>query len=51
MRDAERPDFNVVMYALRKDGASGSAAMFPGARCAVADGQGARLEACASLFD
>lgn len=51
MRDAERPDFNVVMYALRKDGAYGSAAMFPGARFAVADGDGARLEPCASLFD
>lgn len=50
MRDAERPGFNVVMYALRKDGAYGSAAMFPGAKFAVADGSGARLEDCASLF-
>lgn len=50
MRDGERPDFNVVMYALRKDGAYGSAAMFPGAKFAVADGGGARLENCASLF-
>lgn len=50
MRDADRPDFNVVMYALRRDGAYGSAAMFPGARFAVADGGGARLENCASLF-
>ncbi len=51
MRDAERPNFNVILYALRKDGAYGSAAMFPGARFAVADGSGARLEDCASLFD
>lgn len=51
MRDAERPDFNVVMYALRKDGAYGSAAMFPGARFAVADGNGSRLEPCAALFE
>ena len=51
MQDAERPGFNVILYALRKDGAYGSAAMFPGARFAVADGSGARLEDCASLFD
>ncbi len=51
MRDAQRPNFNVVMYALRKDGVHGSAAMFPGARYAVADGAGARLEACAALFE
>jgi N4-(beta-N-acetylglucosaminyl)-L-asparaginase len=51
MRDAERPNFNVVMYALRKDGVHGSAAMFPGARYAVADGHGSRLEPCAALFE
>ena len=51
MRDAQRLNFNVVMYALRKDGRHGAAAMFPGARYAVADGQGARLEPCVSLFD
>jgi N4-(beta-N-acetylglucosaminyl)-L-asparaginase len=51
MRDAEQPNFNVVMYALRRDGAYGSAAMFPGARFAVADGKGARLEQCAALFE
>lgn len=50
MRDADRPNFNVVMYALRKDGAYGSAAMFPGARFAVDDAGGSRLERCASLF-
>jgi len=51
MRSAERPNFNVVLYALRKDGAYGSAAMFPGARFAVADENGARLERCAALFE
>lgn len=51
MRDAEKPAFNVVMYALRKDGVHGSAAMFPGARYAVADETGSRLEPCASLFE
>lgn len=51
MRDAQRPSFNVVLYALRKDGAYGSAAMFPGARFAVADANGARLEPCAALFE
>lgn len=51
MRDSERPNFNVVLYALRKDGAYGSAAMFPGAKFAVADDGGARLESCAALFD
>lgn len=50
MQDAERPNFNVVLYALRKDGVHGSAAMFPGAKYAVADAGGARLEGCASLF-
>lgn len=51
MRDAQQPNFNVVMYALRKDGMHGSAAMFPGARYAVADADGARLEPCAALFE
>ena len=50
MQDAEKPNFNVVMYALRKDGAYGSAAMFPGARFSVCDASGARHEDCASLF-
>jgi len=51
MRDAERPNFNVVMYALRKDGAHGSAAMFPGRSYTVADGQGTRSLPCAALFE
>lgn len=50
MRDRQRPNFNVVMYALRRDGAHGAAAMFPGARYTVDDGQGARHLPCAALF-
>jgi len=46
-----RPKFNVIMYALRKDGVHGSAAMFPGAKYAAADGKGSRKLACASLYD
>ncbi|MGP1273581.1 MAG: N(4)-(beta-N-acetylglucosaminyl)-L-asparaginase [Phycisphaerales bacterium] len=34
--DAGRPNFNVTMYALRKDGAFGSACMLPGGSFAVA---------------
>jgi len=51
MREDGRPGFNVIMYALRKDGVHGSAAMFPRATYAVADVKGARLLKCASLFD
>ena len=51
LRDAAgRPNFNVVVYAVRKDGAYGSAAMFPGAQFAVATDAGARKEPAASLY-
>jgi N4-(beta-N-acetylglucosaminyl)-L-asparaginase len=50
MRDAEHPNFNVVMYALRKDGAYGSAAIYPGAKFSVCDAAGARHEDCAALL-
>lgn len=46
-----RPNFNVTMYALRKDGVFGSAAMRPGASFTVADAQGARKVKCASLYN
>ncbi len=49
--DQGRPNFNVVMYALRKDGAYGSAAMWSGASFAVATAEGARREPCAHLFE
>ena len=45
-----RPTFNLNFYAVAKDGRYGSAAIFEGARFAVADAQGARLETCAFLF-
>jgi N4-(beta-N-acetylglucosaminyl)-L-asparaginase len=45
-----RPNFNVTLYALRKDGAYGSAALHRGAKFAVHDGTPARLEECAALY-
>jgi N4-(beta-N-acetylglucosaminyl)-L-asparaginase len=45
-----RPNFDVTMYALRKDGAFGSATMRGSRKFAVHDGREARLEACAVLF-
>ena len=50
LRPDGRPAFNVNLYALRKDGAYGSASIWGGARFAVADARGARLEDCAFLF-
>jgi len=46
-----RPNFNVVLYAVRKDGAYGSACMWGGRQFAVADSKGARLEDCAFLYE
>lgn len=46
-----KPKFNVTMYALRKDGAFGSASLLPGGSFTVADDNGARLIKSASLFD
>lgn len=51
LNDKGRPNFNVVLYALRKDGAFGSAAFVKGTRFAVNDENGPRLENCATLFD
>lgn len=47
-----RPKFDVTMYALRKDGAYGSATIHegPGKKFAVHDGKENRLEACAFLY-
>ncbi len=44
------PNFNVIMYALRKDGAYGSAAMRKGRSFVVHDGTRAGTEPCAYLF-
>ena len=45
-----RPNFNVVFYALRKDGAYGSACMHEGRDFAVSDDRGDRREACAFAY-
>lgn len=46
-----RPNFPLTLYALRKDGAHGSATMWKGASYAVHDGSGARLLPCAWLYE
>jgi N4-(beta-N-acetylglucosaminyl)-L-asparaginase len=46
-----KPAFNVSLYALRKDGAFGSAAIWQGATFTVCDGAGARVEKCAYLYE
>lgn len=46
-----RPAFNVTLYALRKDGAMGSASMHEGYEHVVLDERGARREPCAFLFE
>ena len=45
-----KPAFNVIFYALRKDGAYGSAAMWEGRKFSVSDTLGARHEDCTYLF-
>lgn len=51
LRDEEgRPDFNVTLYALRKDGAHASGSIWSGSRYAVHDERGGRLESCFSIF-
>ncbi|RMH26995.1 MAG: asparaginase [Planctomycetota bacterium] len=52
LTDDGRPNFQVVFYAVRKDGAYGSASMWSGRTFAVAGaGSGARHEACAFLYE
>jgi N4-(beta-N-acetylglucosaminyl)-L-asparaginase len=48
--DKGRPNFNVTLYALRADGAYGSAAMHAGYEFVVMDDKGPRREKCAALF-
>jgi N4-(beta-N-acetylglucosaminyl)-L-asparaginase len=45
-----RPRFGLQYYAVAKDGSYGGATMYPGAKFAVADAGGARLEECVALF-
>lgn len=49
--DQGRPNYNVAFYAVRKDGAYGSAAMWKGASFTVHDGTEARKRPCAWLFE
>jgi N4-(beta-N-acetylglucosaminyl)-L-asparaginase len=46
-----KPSFDVKFYAVRKDGAYGSAAIWSHAKFAVASGGTSRLEDCAYLFE
>ena len=45
-----RPTFNLNFYAVAKDGRYGGASIYEGAKFAVADSQGARLESTAFLY-
>lgn len=45
------PTFNVSLYALRKDGAYGSACLKPGGSYAVHDGKDGKVHPCLSLFE
>ncbi|MBL9032242.1 MAG: N(4)-(beta-N-acetylglucosaminyl)-L-asparaginase [Phycisphaerae bacterium] len=49
--DKGRPNFNVTMYALRKDGAYGSASLWKGGSFAVHDGKENRVLESAWLFE
>ena len=52
VKDDGRPTFGLTVYALRKDGAYGSASTIKDEEFAVADAErGPRLERCAWLFD
>lgn len=46
-----RPKFDLKFYAIAKDGRYGSASIWSGAKFAVNDEKGARLEECSSMFD
>lgn len=51
LNEKGEPDFNVVYYAVRKDGAFGSACMRGGRQYAVCTPAGAELRDCAALFE
>jgi N4-(beta-N-acetylglucosaminyl)-L-asparaginase len=52
LRDASgRPNFNVSLYALRKDGAYGGACLLPGGTFAVHDGTAGKVHPCVPLYD
>jgi N4-(beta-N-acetylglucosaminyl)-L-asparaginase len=51
LNERGEPNFGVKLYAIRKDGAYGSAAMRKGGRFAIHDGHDARHEDCAFLYE
>jgi N4-(beta-N-acetylglucosaminyl)-L-asparaginase len=51
VRKNGRPNFQVKYYCVDKSGRHGSASLYPGAKYAVFDGQGNRLEDSAALFE
>lgn len=51
LNERGEPNFQVTFYALRKDGAYGSACMRGRREFAVHDGNEARLERCAALYE
>ncbi len=51
LNERGEPNFNVVLYALRKDGAYGSAVMRGDRSFAVTTSEGTRLEKCMPLFE
>jgi len=52
LRDAAgRPAFDVVLYALRRDGQHAAGALWSGRQYAVDEGEGSRLADCVHLFD
>lgn len=46
-----KPNFDLKLYCLRKDGAHGSASLYAGGQYSVHDAKGARHLPCAYLFD
>lgn len=51
LREDGRPNFQLVFYAVNKDGQYGAASMWKGRKYAVHDQRGNRLEDCAYLFE
>jgi N4-(beta-N-acetylglucosaminyl)-L-asparaginase len=51
LNEQGRPNFEVTLYALRKDGAYGSACFGKGRKFAIHDGASARLEECTPLSE
>lgn len=49
-RDDGKPDFNVMFYAINKQGQFGSASIYSGSKFTVHDGTGARQLDCAFLY-